>query len=98
MIDVRVCMAHTPVFGILVEMGFHIQMHLLLQIDTELPIGTDHHIGTHALVCRHIAIRIGNLEVGRVVLDLLMGQRQGRVRQTSVKVRLRSGKVQRTQP
>ena len=97
MIDVRVSMAHAPVFGILVEMGFHIQMHLLLQIDTELPIGTDHHIGTHALVRGHIAIRIGNLELGRVVLDLLMGQRQGRVRQTSVEFCLRSGKVQRTQ-
>ena len=49
-------------------MRSHVDMHQLLQVDAEaVSVGSHHHIRADTTVARHVAARIGQFHVGRIV-------------------------------
>lgn len=53
--------------GISGKIHAHVAMYVGLQIDTDGTQRTDHHIGTHTALDRHIAAGIGESLVSRIV-------------------------------
>ena len=86
MIDVRVRTGKAPIAWIPIESGLHVLVHLALQIDAQLPVRADHHIGANALVRRHIAVRVFKLEVGWIVADVLFDQDQSGIGEALVEI------------
>ena len=67
MVDIGVGGAEIPKMRIGREGLFHILMHVLLEIETDLAKRADHDIRADALVHRHIASRISEGGIGRVI-------------------------------
>ncbi len=76
-VDVSVGTLHAPDFGIEAEMGDHVFVHELLEVDAQLAVSADHYVGTHATACWHVAVGVGHGVVGRVVDYLLVGEVEG---------------------
>ena len=66
-IDIRVRRPHAPTPRIDRKRAHHVFVHQALQIDAEQAIGAHDLVRAHALIGRHVAHRIGNAQIGRVV-------------------------------
>ena len=74
MINIGIRFFQAPKFGIQLKMRHHIFMYFFLQVYAELPIGADHDIGTYAFIRGHVAIGIGDRDIGGIVFYFLIGQ------------------------
>lgn len=59
-------------------MGSHVEVHFLLQVDTQLSVCADDDIGAHPLSLRDVAIGIWNGVISRIVHHVLPGERHRR--------------------
>jgi hypothetical protein len=66
-IDVRVGTAQPPDLRIRREAALHVLVHEHLQVDAGVAKGTDDDVGADAGLDRHIAARIGDAAIDRIV-------------------------------
>ena len=90
-IDVGVGAGQPPDGGVAIEVGPHILVYPLLQIDAQLAIGPDDHIRTHASPGGYIPHRIGDRKIRRIVEDLLLSKGKGGIGQADEKGLLSPG-------
>ena len=79
MVDVFICAAKAPVFGIGGEVFLHILMDELLEIEAERPVSADNFVCADARFGGHIPSRIGQRNVGWLISDGVSGAVQGRM-------------------
>lgn len=68
-VDVRIRPFQAPEFGVEAEMGLHVLVDLLLQVDAEGSVGADDDIGADAQFNGNVSTRIADLHIGRVIAD-----------------------------
>ena len=67
MVDVAVGSLALPDLGIEAEVGRHVLVHKLLQINPKFPVGANDDIGTHADVWWYITQRVGDATIATVI-------------------------------
>jgi hypothetical protein len=73
MVNVGIGLLLSPSLRIKIEIGPHVLVHQLLQIDSESTIGTHDDVCAHATISRNVPSGISDHNVGWIVSDPMVG-------------------------